>query len=153
MTVEGEAERLYAALLRAKLTANRAGPQVKILNAHGKGALNVIQTSLRCAPKRDYAARAVIFDTDTDWTDRAKTLAKQGKLVVVEMDPCLEAALLCAKGVKPPATTRECKALFLKLFGGEAHDPRVAEKHFGADILHGSAMQCPIGTRLLSLFE
>lgn len=153
VTVEGEAERLYVAQLRAKLTANRVGPQIKILNARGKGALNVVQTSLRCAPKKDYAARAVILDTDTDWNDRSKKLATQGKLIVIEMDPCLEASLLCAKGIKPPSTTRECKALFLKQFGGEAHDPKVAEKHFGADVLHQSAMQCELGTRLLSLFE
>lgn len=152
LTVEGEAEQLLANRIRAKLTAGKMGPSTRVLNARGKGALNVVQTSLRCTTKGDYDVRAVILDTDTDWTDRAKKLARQGRLVVIEMSPCLEAVLLCAKGLHVPDSTAACKDAFARHFGGPAHDPRVIDRHFTVEFLQESAT-CEVGTRLFDLFK
>lgn len=152
VTVEGSAEQLLALALKGRLTSGQRGPSTTIHNARGKGALNVIKTSLRCAPRRSFNVRVVVLDTDTDWDERAEKAARQGGVLVFAMQPCLEAVLLRAKGFPAPETTARCKESFLKNFGGPAHDHRVQERHFGAEFLEDACGSCELGKRILALF-
>lgn len=153
VTVEGDAEQIIIGRLKAFLTAGQNGPWVRVHNARGKGALHVIRTSIRCANKKDFAVRAVVLDTDTDWDDRARKIANQAGLVVIEMAPCLEAKLLCAKRIGVPERTADCKEAFMRHFGGPAHDQRVLDRNFPIDALHAAAQRCEVGQKLLQLFD
>ena len=120
---EGDAEVAFLRYLKELYVARGSGVAVTIKNAHGKGALNVVDCAIRQSMSVQFDQVAALLDTDTDWTDAARKKAKQGKVHVLPCNPCLEALLLSLKDeLTEGRTTSQLKVLFERRFGENASD-------------------------------
>lgn len=134
---EGYAEEALLRHMRGHYTAKGQGCEVTIKNARGRGAQHVVVYAARLVDGADYDRVIALLDTDTCWTDKARQLARSKKIVVLPCDPCLEAWLLALAGhrVREGLDSKALKSQFEAIFGGEAHDSKVYERHFSKDIL------------------
>jgi hypothetical protein len=65
---EGDAEEAFLKHLKALFVGRTGGIEVKVGNARGKGARNVINHARKQWASIAYDQVAVLFDTDTDWS-------------------------------------------------------------------------------------
>ena len=118
---EGDAEIAFLKHLRSVFVGRAAGITVKIGNAHGKGAQNVIDHARKQADAYAFDRVAALFDTDTDWTPEVEKQARNANIIVLPCTPCLETELLRLKAQPAPERTADAKRTFQKIFGAEAH--------------------------------
>ncbi len=148
---EGDAEALLLGKLKATLTAGKQGPSVTVRNAKGKGALHVINETIRHARQGSYNVRAAVFDTDACWDDGVAAKARRAGVVTVPHEPCLESVLLASAGRAMEGSTAEFKRRFLQEFGSEAHEA-IASGAYDIARLKGANPQLPCVVTLLGLF-
>lgn len=146
---EGLAEETFLRHLRS-IYLERGSKSVKIKNAKGKGGKRVLEYTLSQRKAADYAEEAALLDTDTDWDDQQRAIARQHGVEIFEATPCLEALLLGIVAQPVPRTTKACKQAFKKHFGAEAHDTRLYETHFGQAVLDTARRRLPLLDRLIS---
>lgn len=131
---EGHAEVVFVKHLRNLYTAGHHGFAVQVHNAHGYGAGNVIEQTIRRGRGLDFDYNVALLDTDVGWTEQVKARAKANKIKVVASSPCLEAWLLQILGNIAERDTQGHKAEFARRFGHNAHDVRVLA-HFPREVL------------------
>lgn len=127
------------------------GVQIMIKNARGKGALGVIDCTVKLIANVDYDKVAVLLDTDTDWTPKAMKLAKSKGIQVLTSEPCLEAVLLRALG-KKPGDLKELKKQLQPYVSGDATRRENYVEHFGLPVLEAARADEPTIDELLKLF-
>jgi hypothetical protein len=148
---EGDAEVVFLKYLKDLYVARGSGVAVTIKNAHGKGALHVVDFAIRQSKSVQYDQVAALLDTDTDWTDAAKKKAKQGKVHVLPCNPCLEALLLSLKDeLTVGRTTGQLKGLFERRFGGSASDVDW-HRHLSLDAVNAKRAIQPVVNQLVHL--
>ncbi|EPG2416309.1 hypothetical protein QEK82_001243 [Stenotrophomonas maltophilia] len=148
---EGDAEELLLGKLKAALTAGKQGPSVTVRNAKGKGALNVINETIRHARQGSYNVKAAVFDTDACWDGAVAARARRAGVVTVTHDPCLESVLLASAGYAMEGSSAELKRRFLQQFGYEAHEA-IARGTYDINRLRQANPQLPCVVTLLGLF-
>lgn len=116
--------------LRSLYTTNGNGFTAAVRNAHGKGAGNVVDHAIRQARQAEYDHKAVLLDTDADWTEAVRRRARSESIVIIQSAPCLEAWLLDVRGHGRERGSAEHKREFLVRCGFPAHDARVYPQHF-----------------------
>jgi hypothetical protein len=114
--------------LKAIYAPRRCEVRVKIINAHGKGAANVINCTINAAQIADYDTVCAVFDTDTDWNDAVKAKAKRNHIHVFPLEPCLEAVLCRALGLTRAGLTQQFKTIIKDKTGMEAHQDGFFER-------------------------
>ncbi|NBT45234.1 MAG: hypothetical protein EBT06_10000 [Gammaproteobacteria bacterium] len=128
------------------------GVKITIKNAHGKGALNVINYAERLSMNFGYDHVAALFDADTDWTPETAERAKRAKIQVLLSSPCLEALLLRCLG-KRPATSNPLKAQLAHYVGNAPGKPESYVTYFSLPSLRAVRAQESTIDDLLSLFN
>lgn len=126
------------------------GMQITIKNARGKGALGVIDWTAKHIANFAYDGVAVLLDTDTDWTPKARKLAKDKRIRVLPSDPCLEAMLLRVLG-KTPGDAKDLKKQFAPLVKNDATQRESYAEHFGLPALAAARQNEPTLNALLKL--
>ena len=128
---EGDAELVWLGHLKRLYVARGAGLVVTLKNAHGKGAAHVVDVAIRQSRNAAFDMKAVLLDTDTDWTQEVKVLAEKAGVEIVAATPCLEALLLRAHRYHVTGrTSARLKSDFAKRFGADALDIKVYQEHF-----------------------
>lgn len=128
---EGDAELIWLGHLKRLFVSRGCGLVVTIKNAHGKGAAHVVDVAIRQSRNAAFDVKAVLLDTDTDWTQQVKVLAKEAGVEIVAATPCLEGLLLRAHGCRVTGrTSARLKSDFAKRFGADALDIKVYQQHF-----------------------
>ncbi|MEY4909919.1 MAG: hypothetical protein RL260_3637 [Pseudomonadota bacterium] len=152
---EGDAEELLLRHLRQSYLRDQPGVGIAltIKNHHGKGGDGVLQTTIRIARRESqtWDQVAVMIDTDKDWSDVQRKQARAKRIHAIESSPCLEAWLLDVAGKQPPMITAECKRLFLREFGAEAHDESIHTRHFDRGVLDAARARVSVLDDLLTL--
>lgn len=152
---EGDAEEALLRHLRQSYLRDQPGTGIAltIKNHHGKGGDGVLQTTIRMAQRDRHVWDhiAVMIDTDKDWGDAQRKQARAKGIQAIESSPCLEAWLLEVAGKRRPTVTAECKRLFLREFGAEAHDDSIHAVHFGRHVLDAMRTQVSELDDLLTL--
>lgn len=131
---EGLAEQAFLNHLKA-LYVERGRKQVTVKNAKGKGGAHVLDYARRQCQQAAYDHQAVLLDTDTNWDDEQRDLARTLNIEVFEAEPCLEALLLRIAGHRAPHGTSQCKRAFKRKFEADAHMDGVYARHFTKDVL------------------
>jgi hypothetical protein len=139
---EGLAEQVFLSHLKA-LYVVRGHKQVTVKNAKGKGGAHVLDYTRRQGLQAAFDETAALLDTDTDWGDEQRALAKKWGIEVIEAQPCLEALLLRIAGQRVPHATEACKKAFAKQFGAPAHEAAVLERHFTQAVLDKARAAVP----------
>lgn len=133
---EGDAEVCFLQHLKSLYVLRGSGVVVTIKNARGKGAQHVVDFAIRQSRNAEYDVKVALLDADTDWNDKARKLAKLGKVQVLPCVPCLEADLLrCHDMAVHGLTSAQLKAQFLKKFNQPASAADVYKKQFSAEVI------------------
>ncbi len=128
---EGDAEVLLMQHLKCMFVQRGSGVVVTLKNARGKGATHVVDFAIRQSRNAAYDVKAVLLDTDTDWDDKTRAVAKKAKVHVMACEPCLEAVLLqLHKAPTDGRTTAQLKRDFVNRFGSAASTASVYSQHF-----------------------
>lgn len=145
---EGLAEQTFLNHLKA-LYVLRGHKQVTVKNAKGKGGAHVLDYTRRQGLQAAFDEKAALLDTDTDWDDKQRALAREWGIEVIEAQPCLEALLLRIAGQRVPHGTEACKKAFTKQFGAPAHEAAVLERHFTRAMLDNARPNVPALDQLM----
>lgn len=148
IVAEGYHDEAFLKHVRGFDAVRGCGKQITIRNARGKGALGVIKQTIRFCMNSDYDQVAVLFDTDTDWGDEAKALANSHQLILLAADPCLEAMLLRAIGVKPQGNLKKQLAPYVN---SNPMHPDSFKNSFNLDVLRNAREKEPTIAQLLVL--
>jgi hypothetical protein len=140
---EGDAEEVFLKYLKTLLVGRNSGIQIKIGNAHGKGARNVIDHARKQWASIAYDQVAVLFDTDTDWSPEVEKHARDTGILILACTPCLETELLLLAGKPGPQRTSDAKRAFHKAFNAEAHRPELYPAFFPLLLLEGHIVAKP----------
>ncbi|MBC7718879.1 MAG: hypothetical protein H7Z77_03680 [Chitinophagaceae bacterium] len=150
---EGLAEVAFLNHLKALYIVRGCGLALTIKNAHGKGASHVVDVAIRQSRNAQFDIKAALLDTDTDWNEKTKAIAKKSKVQVVPCHPCLEAMLLALHGSSVEGlSSASCKQVFIEHFGEPAHERAVYVNNFSAEVLEKARLTSPGLQQLLRLF-
>lgn len=135
---EGDAEAVFLQHLKALYVQRGSGVAVTIKNARGKGAAHVVDFARRQSINAAYDVVAALFDTDTDWNDKTRAVARRARVCPVLSEPCLEAVLLRVHRVSVEGrTAAQLKHDFAARFGAAASDTE-ATRHFSREVVEAA---------------
>lgn len=140
---EGLAEQVFLSHLKV-LYVPRGAKSVTIKNAKGKGGATVLDFAIRQWQQAAYDEVGALLDTDAQWSDAQRALARRKQVQVFESDPCLEALLLRVAGLAVPAGGSAAhKRAFKDQLGAEAHIAKVYERSFDRATLDAACERLP----------
>lgn len=132
---EGDAEVGFLQHLKGLWVQRGSGVAVTIKNARGKGAGHVVDFARRQSVNAAYDVVVALLDTDTDWNDKTRVLARKAKVHVLPCQPCLEAVLMSIHRASVAGRlSTQLKQDFSARFGAPAHDPQ-CWRHFDLDLM------------------
>lgn len=136
---EGDSEHAFLHHAKALFVQRGDGLQVKIANAHGKGAGNVIDVAIRQRANAAYDHVAVLLDTDTGWTPAVMKRAQEHNIHVMCSTPMFEAMMLRIHGHHTEGAPNRLKKRFTEFIQNDGYQAEHYEKHYGPDILQRAA--------------
>lgn len=139
MVGEGDSECVLLSHLKSIYVVRGSGWVVSIKNARGKGAAHVVAFTIRQAQNAAFDVKAALIDTDTDWSEKVRAVARRARVELIASSPCVEAWLLAAheEPIEGKSSAR-LKSDFAERFGGGASDLQVYRKHFSEQFLEQS---------------
>lgn len=138
------AKRLYA--------PRGCGLAVTIKNARGKGAMHVIDWTIRQIANADFGTVAAMLDTDQDWSQSVDRKARRNKIHVLAADPCFDAVMLRLQGRNAQGEAKKLKSMLAPYLGNDPTQRENYERHFGKDCLEAGRAKEPTIDALLKLF-
>jgi hypothetical protein len=132
---EGKAEAVFLTHLKSLYLPRGCGTTLQVKPGFGKGGRGVLEYAIQLKRSSEFDLYLVLLDTDTDWDDVQRKLARKAAIVVIESEPCLECWLLQIHGVAGERNSAGHKAEFARRFGKAAHDPAVYAAHFSRALL------------------
>lgn len=148
---EGDAEVVFLQHLKALYVQRGSGVAVTIKNARGKGAAHVVDFARRQSINAAYDVVAVLLDTDTDWNDKTRAVARKAKVYGLLCEPCLEAVLLSVHLAPVEGRlTAQLKHDFAVRFGAAASDDRVL-RHFPRELIESALARVEVLRALVQL--
>ncbi len=132
---EGRHEEAFLYHLKQLYVPRGCGLSVTIKNAKGKGALNVVKWTVRQIANMAYDAVAVLLDTDTDWNEKTRKLARTKKIHVLKSEPCFEAMMLRLIGKTATGNAHALKTQFAPYVKNDATQRDHYSAYFGPDCL------------------
>ena len=148
---EGYAEVALLKHIRGQYLTRSDNVELRIKNARGKGGRRVLQHASTPRVREGFDVVAILVDTDQDWDDGQRAVARTKSVHVLESTPCLEAWLLAVHGHPNTGSSAVHKREFLRQFGSVAHDARVYERHFGKPQLDSARARVRVLSQLLDL--
>jgi hypothetical protein len=149
---EGSAEQNFLNHVRVAFLARNGDLVLTVKNGHGKGGRAVLQKAIATNRFTPYDRVAVLVDTDVDWGDRERKLARERHVIALESTPCFEAVLMTIAGHTAPPDTRRCKQSFEQHFDCQAHDMNLLRREeFSAQQLLAARVKVPVVHSLLAL--
>lgn len=150
IVAEGYHDEAFLRHVRGFNEVRGCGKVISIRNARGKGALGVINQTVRFCMNTSYDEVAVLFDTDTDWTSEAQRIAKDHNFVLLKSEPCFEALLLRTINVRPKGDLKKQLAPFVN---NNPMEPSHFGMHFGLAALQSARLEEPTINALLELLN
>lgn len=149
---EGYHEEAFLNYLKKLYVPRGCGLSVTVKNAHGKGALNVIDYATRQSANADYDKVAALLDTDTDWNAKAEKLAKIKRVQVLKSEPCFEAMMLRLLGKSTVGDAHALKKQFAPFVNNDPTQRDHFAQYFGPACLQEGRSKEPTIDALLKLF-
>ena len=124
-----------------------------IKNARGKGAMHVIDWTIKQIANAEYDKVAAMLDTDKDWSPTVAKQARVKKIQVLASEPCFDAVMLRLLGLRAEDEAKVMKKTLAPYLNGDPTDRMNYAKHFGADCLEAGRAREPTIDALLKLFD
>lgn len=148
---EGRHEEAFLNHLKQLYVPRGCGLTVTIKNARGKGALHVIEWTIRQIANADFDTVATLLDTDTGWDTKAESLAKRRKIQVLKSEPCFEAMMLRLIGKPAVSDAHALKKQFAPYVKNEPTRRDNYTEYFGPECLSAGRGNEPAIDALLKL--
>ncbi|OWQ47968.1 hypothetical protein CDL60_05085 [Roseateles noduli] len=149
---EGDAEVAWLNHLKDAYFSRACGSTIKIQQAYGKGAANVIKQAITYAADRGYSRCMAVFDTDKDYSEEVAALARKNRLISIPSEPCLEGFLLRLHGDTKVRTSEQHKRRFEQRFGARVQETGVLRSHFGVAFIESIRDAEPLVHLLINTF-
>lgn len=148
---EGDAQVVFLQHLKGLCVQRGSGVAVTIKNARGKGAAHVVDFARRQSITAAYDVVAALLDTDTDWNDKTRAVARKARVHTMLCEPCLEAVLLSIHLAPVEGRmTAQLKHDFATRFGAPASGGIVL-RHFPRDVIEGARARVEVRQYLVHL--
>lgn len=148
---EGATEVAFLEHIKRLFVPRDAGLKVTIKDAHGKGAKHVVEWT--CRQIGDYDAKAVLIDTDQDWSASVEKKAKSAKITVLKSEPQVEALLLRIIKQKDTGDAKTLKTRLAPFLNNAPLVPESYSTHFTKECMEVAREQEPTIDTLLSLLR
>lgn len=149
---EGYHEEAFLNHVKQLYAPRGCGLAVTIKNARGKGAMHVIDWTIRQMANADFDTVAAMLDTDKDWSPAVARQARQKKIRVLPSDPCFDAVMLRLLGLNAQGEAKALKRSLAPYLGNNPTERGSYEAHFGKERLEAGRQQEPTIDALLKLF-
>lgn len=128
------------------------GLAVTVKNAHGKGALHVVEWTSRQRGVASFDTVAVLLDTDKDWSDAVARKAKLARIRVLKSEPLFEAMMLRVIQQSDVGDSKTLKERFAPYVGDDPFASENYALHYGEKCLEAVRNSEPTVGALLELF-
>lgn len=136
MVAEGDSDAVFLDHLRRLYVTRGCGTSTKVRNAHGCGPKHIVEFAIRQTNNANYDRVVTFLDTDIEWTDPVRGLARRKRILMLGSTPCLEGLLLKILDIDVPGNCRDCKRLISDVLNGSSlSDPSTYQRHFDFDLL------------------
>ena len=117
---EGYHEEAFLSHVKQIYAPRGCGQAVTIKNARGKGAMHVIDWTIKQIANAHFDVVAAMLDTDKDWSPTVEKQARKKKIQVLASDPCFDAVMLRLLGVNAKGEAKVLKKKLAPYLGNEA---------------------------------
>ena len=150
---EGDCDVAFLKHLRSLYCSDKQGVNITVRNAHGKGPENVVDSARR--ELGGYDKRVAFLDTDIQWTEALRKVARKLEIEMVGSEPCLEGLLLRTLGepVREGAGSDVLKRQLQVLTGKSMTEHGHYVAHFSRDTLEEARGRIDELEKLISLFK
>jgi hypothetical protein len=134
---EGLHDEAFLTHVKRNKAPRGCGLEVMVKNAKGKGALHVVNFTIRQTKNAQFDHVAAMVDSDTNFDDSVVALAKKHRITLIVSVPCFEALLLRTVGEKPKPS-QHLKKQFAPYVHHDPTEPRNYEQHFSIGALENA---------------
>jgi hypothetical protein len=149
---EGYHEEAFLNHVKQIYAPRGCGLAVTIKNARGKGAMHVIDWTIKQIANAHFDVVAAMLDTDKDWSPTVEKQARKKKVQVLASDPCFDAVMLRLLGVNAEGEAKVLKKRLAPYLGNDPTQRKNYEPHFGKESLEAGRAMEPTMDALLKLF-
>ncbi|MBI5331503.1 MAG: hypothetical protein HZB71_12945 [Betaproteobacteria bacterium] len=149
---EGYHEEAFLHHVKQLYAPRGCGLAVTIKNARGKGAMHVIDWTIKQIANADFDTVAAMLDTDKDWSPGVAKQARQKKIRVLASEPCFDAVMLRLLGLNAQGEAKTLKKRLAPYLGNSPTERGSYEAHFGKERLEAGRTTEPTMDALLRLF-
>lgn len=149
---EGYHEEAFLSHVKQIYAPRGCGLAVTIKNARGKGAMHVIEWTIKQIANAQFDVVAAMLDTDTDWSPAVEKQARRKKIQILASDPCFDAVMLRLLGVNAEVEAKALKKKLAPYLGNDPTQRKNYERHFGKECLEAGRAKEPTIDALLKLF-
>lgn len=150
---EGRTEEAFLNHVKQIYAPRGCGLRVTITNARGKGALHVVEWTVRQRGVAAYDKVAVLLDTDQDWSDVVAKKARQARIQVLKSEPVFEAMMLRLIHQSDNGDAKTLKARLAPFVGNDSLISENYAAHFGQPCLEAGRRIEPTIDALLGLLS
>lgn len=152
IVVEGYTDKAFADHLKSLYVTRGCGVSVRVRNAKGKGADNVVGTAL--GVREGFDRVVCLFDADLPLKKTLRDKARCQRFALVATSPCIEGLFLDILEKPVPDTCHECKQRFSPIIGtADFKDAASYAPVFTKEILENRRTAIPALNKLLGMLE
>lgn len=148
---EGYHEEAFLNHVKQIYAPRGCGLAVTIKNARGKGAMHVIDWTIKQIANAHFDVVAAMLDTDEGWSPTVAKLAWKKKVQVLASAPCFDALMLRLLDVNAEGEAKALKKKLAPYLGNDPTQRKNYELHFGKACLEAGRMKEPTVDALLKL--
>lgn len=149
---EGYHEEAFLSHVKQIYAPRGCGLAVTIKNARGKGAMHVVDWTIKQIANAHFDVVAAMLDTDEDWSPNVAKQARQKKIQVLPSDPCFDAVMLRLLDLNAEGEAKALKKKLAPYLGNDPTQRNNYELHFGKECLEAGRTKEPTIDALLKLF-
>jgi hypothetical protein len=149
---EGYHEEAFLNHVKQLYAPRGCGLAVTIKNARCKGAMHVIDWTIKQTSNTAYDTVAAMLDTDKDWSPKVAKQAKGKKIQVLASEPCFDAVMLRLLGLRAQDEANVLKRTLAPYLDNDPTQRKSYANHFGKECLEAGRGKEPTIDALLKLF-
>ncbi len=152
IVTEGYTDKAFAVHLKSLYVTRGCGVSVRVRNAKGKGANNVIVTAL--GVREGFDRVVCLFDEDVPLKKTLRDKATRQQFALVAASPCIEGLFLDILEKPVQKTCHDCKQHFSPIIG--TADSKNAASYapiFTKEVLENRRTKIPVLDRLLGTLK
>lgn len=149
---EGLTEKAFLEYLRQFYIKRNSGISVKIQAATGGSPESILKYINGIIEQFDYDSKAILMDTDKEWSLLLRKKAQQKKIKLIGSQPCIEGLILEILEHNVPYESKSCKDACCKLFRGKLTNKETYQEQLSFERIEQKRQGISTLNEILTLF-